>query len=99
VILIFLQDKFSIFIIFAVIGFAIANMFSIIFSMAIQYRPDKANEISGLMITGVFGGAVIPFIMGLTSDAMGSQLGSVLIILLSTLYLLFCAYAVKPKYV
>jgi len=99
VVLLFLQDKFSIFMIFGVIGFAIANMFSIIFSMAIQSKPDKANEISGLMITGVFGGAVIPFIMGLTSDAMGSQLGSVLIILLSTLYLLFCAFVVKPKVV
>jgi len=64
--------------------------------MAIQSRPDKANEISGLMITGVFGGAVIPFVMGLTSDAVGSQVGSVLIILMSALYLLFCAFAIQP---
>lgn len=95
--LIFMSDKISIFVLFAIIGFSIANVFSIIFSMAIQSRPDKANEISGLMITGVFGGAVIPFIMGLTSDAMGSQVGSVLIIMLSSLYLLFCAFAVKVQ--
>jgi len=94
--LIFVTDKIAVFALFAIIGFSIANVFSIIFSMAIQSRPDKANEISGLMITGVFGGAVIPFIMGLTSDAIGSQVGSVLIILLSALYLLFCAFAVKP---
>jgi len=48
------------------------------------------------MITGVFGGAVIPFVMGLTSDAVGSQVGSVLIILMSALYLLFCAFAIQP---
>ncbi len=95
--LIFAADKIVVFALFAIIGFAIANVFSIIFSMAIQSRPDKANEISGLMITGVFGGAVIPFIMGLTSDAIGSQIGSVLIILFSAVYLLFCAYTIKIK--
>lgn len=95
--LIFVTDKVSIFVLFAIIGFSIANVFSIIFSMAIQSRPEKANEISGLMITGVFGGAVIPFIMGLTSDTMGSQVGSVLIILLSAIYLMFCAFIVKLK--
>lgn len=95
--LLFAADKTLIFSLYAIIGFAIANVFSIIFSMALQSRPDKANEISGLMITGVFGGAVIPFIMGLTSDAMGSQIGSVLIILLSAGYLLFCAFTLKTK--
>jgi FHS family L-fucose permease-like MFS transporter len=95
--LIFVFNQIVIFTIFAIIGFSIANVFSIIYSMAIQSRPDNANEISGLMITGVFGGAVIPFIMGLTSDALGSQVGSVLIILISALYLLLCAFAVKLK--
>jgi fucose permease len=95
--LIFMADKIAVFALFAIIGLAIANVFSIIFSMAIQSRPDKANEISGLMITGVFGGAVIPFIMGLTSDAMGSQVGSIFIILLCAVYLLFCAFTLKKK--
>jgi MFS transporter, FHS family, L-fucose permease len=95
--LLFVFNQIVLFVLFAIVGFSIANVFSIVYSMAIQLRPDKANEISGLMITGVFGGAVIPFIMGLTSDALGSQIGSVLIILMSALYLLFCAFAVKPK--
>ncbi|HEY6915032.1 MAG TPA: MFS transporter [Paludibacter sp.] len=95
--LIFTTGKIAIFALFAIIGISIANVFSIIFSLAIQSRPEKANEISGLMITGVFGGAVIPFVMGLTSDALGSQVGSVLIILISSVYLLFCAFAVKTK--
>ena len=95
--LIFSFDKILVFSLFAIIGFSIANVFSIIFSMAIQSMPEKANEISGLMITGVFGGAIIPFIMGLTSDMVGSQIGAVIIILMSAIYLLFCAFAVKPK--
>jgi fucose permease len=65
--------------------------------MAIQSRPDKANEISGLMITGVFGGAVIPFCMGLMSDSFGSQVGAVLVILASALYLMFAAFVVKVQ--
>lgn len=95
--LIFAADKIAIFALFAIIGLAIANVFSIIFSLALQSRPDKANEISGLMITGVFGGAVIPFIMGLTSDVVGSQVGSVLVILLSAAYLLLVAFPAKSK--
>jgi len=63
----------------------------------VQARPDKANEISGLMITGVFGGFVILLIMDLTSDAIGSQVGSVLTLLLNAFYLLFCAFAIKTK--
>lgn len=95
--LIFVADKIAIFALFAIVGFTIANIFPIIYGRAIQVRPDKANEISGLMITGVFGGAVIPFIMGLTTDAIGSQVGSVLVILASAVYLLFCAFKLNTK--
>ncbi|MDP3643251.1 MAG: MFS transporter [Bacteroidota bacterium] len=95
--LVFVGNKMTIFAIFGIIGFTIANIFPIIFGMAIQKRPDKANEISGLMITGVFGGAVIPFFMGLMSDALGSQVGAVIIILISALYLLYTAFAVDIR--
>jgi len=95
--LIFVGDKMAVFAIFGVVGFTIANVFPIIFGMAIQSRPDKANEISGLMITGVFGGAVIPFCMGLMADSFGSQVGAVIVILASALYLMFAAFAIKVK--
>jgi len=97
--LLFAGDKMMVFALFAIIGFTIANIFPIIFAMAIQARPDKANEISGLMITGVFGGAIIPFFMGVLSDAIGSQVGAVIIILASACYLLFLALKQKqiPK--
>lgn len=95
--LIFVSDKMAVFAIYGIVGFTIANVFPIIFGMAIQKRPEKANEISGLMITGVFGGAVIPFCMGLTSDAIGSQVGSVIVILISALYLFYAAFAIKVQ--
>ena len=93
--LLFADNQYAIFAIFAIVGITIANVFSIIFSMAIQLRPDKVNEISGLMITAIFGGAVIPFLMGVSSDAIGSQMGSVLVILVCAVYLLFCAFSIK----
>lgn len=93
----FLKDKITLFVLFAMIGFTIANIFSIIYSLALQRKPNNANEISGLMITGVFGGAVIPFFMGLVSDGLGSQLGSVIVILCSAFYLLICAFSVKEQ--
>lgn len=93
--LLFIPGKIAIFALFAVVGFTIANVFPIIYAKAIQVRPDKANEISGLMITGVFGGAIIPFFMGLLSDAFDSQVGSVIVILASALYLTYCAFFLK----
>jgi fucose permease len=93
--LIFVPGKIAIFGLYGVVGFSIANIFPIIYAKAIQLRPEKANEISGLMITGVFGGAVIPFFMGVFSDAFKSQVGSVIVILISALYLTYCAFFLK----
>jgi len=95
--LFFLANQWMIFAMYGVIGFTIANIFPIIFANAIRRHPDKANEISGLMITGVFGGAVIPFFMGIASDKIGSQTGSLIVILLSVGYLIFCSLSVVEK--
>ncbi|MGQ1888842.1 MFS transporter [Thermophagus sp. OGC60D27] len=96
ILMLFSNGTVPILILVAVIGFAIANIFSIIFSMALQKRPERGNEISGLMIMGVSGGAVLPPLMGLASDAIG-QTGSMLVILAGMLYLLLAAYVVKVK--
>ena len=47
------------------------------------------------MITGVFGGAVIPFFMGIASDVIGSQVGAVIVILAAAVYLMYAAFAIK----
>ena len=77
------------------IGFFCSSIFSVIYSQAMKSRPDKANEISGLMIMGVFGGAVIPPAMGILTDAIGNQTGSVIVIAASIIYLTFCAFKVS----
>lgn len=79
-----------------IIGFAVANVFSIIFSVALKKLPEYANEISGLMIMGVAGGAVIPLIMGITSDSLG-QTGGMAILLVAMTYLLYSAFKLKEN--
>jgi FHS family L-fucose permease-like MFS transporter len=96
VILYFMHSEVSILIMVGVIGFACSGLFSVIFSQAIQTLPEKANEISGLMITGVFGGAVIPPLMGFLTDQIGSQIGSLMVITLCIVYLSFYSFTLKP---
>ena len=94
VILLTMSNLVSILILVFIIGFAVANVFSIIFSAALQKKPERANEISGLMIMGVAGGAVIPPLMGVVSDAMG-QGGGLAVLLGAMIYLLFLAFSLK----
>ena len=74
------------------IGYGISSIFSVIFSEALNARPDKENEISGLMITAVFGGAVLPPIMTYASKAVSSQNGAIAVLAAAMLYLIACAF-------
>ena len=79
----------------ALVGFGNSNIFSMIFSRALLYLPEKNNEISGLMIMGLIGGTIFPLLMGVLSDALGTQIGSVLVINLGVIYLIYLAYRFK----
>jgi len=69
------------------LGLAVANVFPIVFSAALRRKPENANEVSGLLIMGVAGGAILPPLMGVISDSFG-QTGAMLLLLLLFLYLL-----------
>jgi fucose permease len=75
----------------ALVGFGNSNIFSMIFSKALLYLPEKNNEMSGLMIMGLIGGTIFPLLMGVLSDAMGTQVGSVIVISVGVLYLVYLA--------
>lgn len=87
--LFFFTTLIPLYICVALIGFGNANIFSIVLSQAMLRMPDKKNEVSGLMVMGTFGGAVLPLLMGVMADLMGSQIGFLIILMLCTLYLLF----------
>ena len=90
-----LNDLWALRVTIFVLGFTVANVFSIIFSAALQKKPERANEISGLMIMGVSGGALFPWLMGVVSDSYQSQ-GAAFAVLLGLLcYLLFLAFSLK----
>lgn len=80
------------------IGFGNSNIFPIIFSKSLLHQPDKQNEISGLMIAGLIGGAVFPPVMGIFSDMLGTQLGAVAVMSAGVLYLLVMYLALRKSY-
>ena len=69
-----------------IIGLGSANIFPLIFSIAVERMPDRSNEISGLMITAISGGAVFPFLMGVITKNIGVKAG-ILFLLFISLYL------------
>ena len=79
------------------IGFFCASVFSVLFSLALKARPEKGNEISGFMITGVAGGAVIPPLMGICTQLAGNQTGSLAVLALCLVYLLYCAFTAGQR--
>lgn len=80
------------------VGLGNSNVFSVILSRAMLYMPDKKNEISGLMIMGLFGGAVFPFFMGQATKLFNnSQIGALMIMTIGVAYLLFLSTKVKDK--
>ena len=79
----------------ALVGFGNSNIFSMIFSRALLYMPEKNNELSGLLIMGLIGGTIFPLLMGVLSDALGSQTGSVIVINVGVIYLIYLAYMLK----
>ncbi len=73
-----------------VIAFGFANVFPLIFSMAIDKMPEKSNELSGLMVTAIVGAAFLPPIMGVVADLAGVLTGfSVPVV--AMVYVLFVA--------
>ena len=79
----------------ALVGFGNSNIFPMIFSKALFYKPEWSNEMSGLMVMGLIGGTIFPLFMGILSDAIGSQTGSVAVVSIGVVYLVYLAWRFK----
>ena len=88
------QSQWALYAGIALVGYGNSNIFSIVFSQALLSVPDKQNEVSGLMIMGLFGGTIFPLIMGFASDAVG-QGGAVIVMAIGVIYLLSFIKQVK----
>ncbi len=62
------------------IGLAVANIWPLVFSIAVEKYPERSNEISGLMMMAISGGAVIPLLVGWISDMRSIALGMTLLL-------------------
>ena len=90
-----LHSQWALYVCVALVGFGNSNIFPITFAQALKACPDKKNEVSGLMIMGLFGGTIIPLAMGYMSDAFGSQSGAVVVMAVAVAYLVFYCFKIK----
>lgn len=88
-ILMFTSDLWVLLVMIFIIGLAIANIFSIIFSFALQKEPARSNEISALMIMGVSGGAIILPLQGFVNDSVSFFAALSVLLICLALMLLF----------
>jgi FHS family L-fucose permease-like MFS transporter len=78
------------------VGLGFANIFPLIFSITIESMPSHTNELSGLMVSSIAGGAVIPPIMGMVADNT-SILTAFIVPLICISYLIFVAIINNKK--
>lgn len=95
--LLMFDDMRTLYVCMGLIGFGNANIFPVVFSQIMLANPRHKNEISGLMIMGICGGAIVPAVMGIASDIAGSQSGAVAIMAICAAYLLFMITKIKDK--
>ncbi len=80
---------------FPLIGFFISAMWSIIFSLALNSVPRNQGTFSGILCTGIAGGAVVPFIVGWLGDHVGLRT-AMLFLFVALAYILSVGIWAKP---
>ena len=70
------------------VGLGFSNIFPLVFSITIDQMPERSNELSGLMVTAIAGGAIVPLIMGLVAD-LSSVVTGFVVPLLCLFYLMY----------
>lgn len=91
------QSHIFIYVMIAMTGYGNSNIFPIIFSQAMTHESQRQNEVSGLMIMGLFGGTVFPLVMGFASDLIGT-VGAVLVMAAGALYLTFFTFKISKQH-
>lgn len=90
-------DRLVLYTAIALVGYGNSNVFSLVYSNALLSVSDKQNEVSGLMIMGLFGGTVFPLLMGFAADAVG-QVGAVAVMAVGVVYLIIIAISKNNNY-
>ena len=80
---------------FALVGLGFANIFPLVFSIAVDRMPERANALSGLLVMAIVGGAFLPPLMGFVSDAFGSVQTGFVVPLAAIVYIAWLGFTVK----
>jgi len=89
--LLLLRSEAAAWVLTFLIGLTVANIFPLVFSIAVEEYPTRKNEISGLMMMAISGGAVIPLLMGWVTD-ISTNLFGMTVLLACMFYLLATAF-------
>ena len=92
----FVPDENIAIVSFFVVGLGFANIFPLVFSMAVDAMPQYTNQLSGLMVTAIIGGAFLPPLMGFVADHSSVQL-SFIVPLAAILYITSVSLMRAPK--
>jgi len=80
-----------------IFGLGYSNLFAIVFSLSLKRVPERANEVSALLIMGVSGGALLPPVLGVVSDTFGTQTAAMAVITLVWLYMVWLISKVNKQ--
>jgi fucose permease len=81
---------------FFLAGLGFANIFPLIFSSTVEYLPERNDEISGLLVTAIVGGAVLPIVFGALADHAG-VLTALLVPVCAILYVQVLAFVQQRR--
>ena len=80
---------------FPLLGLFLSVMFPIIFSLALNSFKENHGSFSGILVTGIVGGAILPFIIGGIGDYLGLKAG-MCVLFLTLLYIFSIGFWAKP---
>jgi fucose permease len=80
---------------FPLLGLFLSVMFPIIFSLALNSFKENHCSFSGILVTGIVGGAIFPFIVGGLGDILGLKVG-MSVLFLALLYIFSIGFWAKP---
>jgi FHS family L-fucose permease-like MFS transporter len=80
---------------FPLVGFFAAVMWPVIFSLALNSVTEHHGSFSGILVTGIIGGAIVPLVIGGLGDLFGLRTG-MLFLYLAMAYILSIGFWAKP---
>jgi len=80
---------------FPACGFFLSVMFSVVFSLALNSVPRHHGALSGILCTGILGGAVLPLVVGLLGDWLGLR-AAMSIVFVTLAYILGISIWARP---